>query len=215
METGDRIVVASFSNSSEIFIDLIFRGRGPADHVFFKFFESLLADELNLRFKANVKILIDQGSGQLLLYLVIDVFVILVSVFIIVSKSGLKDIGASFAEPFDDLPLTLFFELVPGGIDQGNGLILELIASERSDHDPLIRQVQLLLGADLLPGMAHKETEAVHWDILSIFWLREQGIGSFRIKTISEFLALQVKLFLLKYLMRQHAELKVEEIVWL
>jgi hypothetical protein len=202
METGDSIVVATFSDSCEIFIDLIFRSRGSADHFFFKFFESLLADKLNLRLKANVKILINQGSGKLLLYLVIDVFVILVSVFIIVSKGGLKNVGASFAEPFDDLPLTLFFELIADGIDPGNCLILELIASERSDHDPLIWQVQLLLGADLLPGMAHKEAETVHWDILGIFWLREQGIGSFRIKTISEFLALQVELFLLKYLMR-------------
>jgi len=155
-----------------------------------------------LRLKANVKILIDQGSGQLLLYLVIDVFVILVSVFIIVRKGVLKDLGASFAEPFYHFLFALFFELVAGSVNQGDCLILELIASERSYHDPLIWEVQLLLGADLLPGMAHKETETVHWDILGIFWLREQGIGSFGIKTISEFLALQVELFLLKYLMR-------------
>jgi hypothetical protein len=119
-----------------------------------------------------------------------------------VRKGVLKDLGASLAEPFDHLLFALFFELVAGSVNQGDCLILELIASERSYHDPLIWEVQLLLGADLLPGMAHKETETVHRDILSIFWLREQGIGSFRIKTISEFLALQVELFLLKYLMR-------------
>jgi hypothetical protein len=202
METGYCFVVASFSDSCEIFIDLILRSRGSADHFFFKFFESLLADKLNLGLKANVKILIDQGSSQLLLYLVIDVFVILVSVFIIVSKSGLKDISASFTEPFDDLPLTLFFELIACSIDEGNCLILELIASERSDHDPLIRQVQLLLGADLLPSVAHKETKTVQRDILGIFRLREQGIRSCGIKTISKFLALQVELILLKNLMR-------------
>jgi hypothetical protein len=214
METGDSFIVATFSNSCEIFIDLIFGSRGSADHFFFKFFESLLAYKLNLGLKANVKILIDQGSCQLLLYLVIDVFVILVSVFIIVSKSGLKDIGASLAEPFDDLPLTLFFELIASSIDQCNCLILELIASERSDHNPLIRQVQLLLGADLLPSITHKETKTVQRDILGIFRLGEQGIRSFGIKTISKFLALQVELILLKNLMRQHAELKVEEVGW-
>jgi hypothetical protein len=167
-----------------------------------------------LRLKANVKILIDQGSGQLLLYLVIDVFVILVSVFIIVRKGVLKDLGASFAEPFDHLLFALFFELVAGSVDQGDCLILELIASERSDHDPLIRQVQLLLGSDFLPSVTHKETQTVQRDILGIFRLREQGIRSCGIKTISKFLALQVELILLKNLMRQHAELKVEEVGW-
>ena len=130
METGYCFVVASFSDSCEIFIDLIFCSRGSADHFFFKFFESLLADKLNLRLKANVKILIDQGSSQLLLYLVIDVFVILVSVFIIVRKGVLKDLGASFAESFNHLLFALFFELVAGSVDQSDCLILELIASE-------------------------------------------------------------------------------------
>jgi hypothetical protein len=117
-------------------------------------------------------------------------------------KGIFEYLGASFTEPFDGFPFALFFELVASRINQGECLILELIASEGSNHDSLIWQVQLLLSADLFPSVAHKEAEAVHWNVLGIFRLREQGIGGFRIKAISEFLTLLVELFFLINLMR-------------
>jgi hypothetical protein len=117
LEAGECLIITSFSNSSEIFIDLIFRRRGSANDFFFKFFEVKLADKLNLGLKANVKILIDQGSCKLFLYLVIDVFVILVSEFIIMRKGIFEDLGAPLAESFYRFPFAFFFELVASTIN--------------------------------------------------------------------------------------------------
>ena len=181
LESGECLIITSFSNSCEILIDLIFRRRGSSNDFFFKFFKVKLADKLNLGLKADVKILIDQCSRKLFFYLVIDVFVILVSEFIIMRKGILEDLGAPLAESFYHFPFAFFFELIASTINQGNCLILELIASERSNHDSLIWQVQLLLSADLLPSVTHKEAESIHWNILAIFRLWEQSIGSFGI----------------------------------
>jgi hypothetical protein len=117
-------------------------------------------------------------------------------------KGIFEDLGASFAEPFDGFPFALFLELVASCVNQGECLILEFITSEGSNHDSLIWQIQLLLSADLFPSMAHKETQAVHWNVLGIFRLREQSIWGFCIEAIPEFLTLLVELFFLKNLMR-------------
>jgi hypothetical protein len=117
-------------------------------------------------------------------------------------KGIFEDLGASFAEPFDSFPFAFFFELVASSVNQGECLILKFITSERSNHDSLIWQVQLLLSADLFPSVAHKQAEAVHRNVLGIFRLRKQSIGCFRIEAISEFLTLLVELFFLKNLMR-------------
>jgi hypothetical protein len=117
-------------------------------------------------------------------------------------KGIFEYLGASLAEPFDGFPFAFFLELVASCINQGECLILELIASERSNHDSLIWQVQLLLSANLFPSVAHKETKAVHWNVLGIFRLREQSIVGFCIEAIPEFLTLLVELFFFIDLMR-------------
>ena len=99
---------------------------------------------------------------------------------------------------------------LPG--DKFEGLLFELSATQVGNHYSLVRKVQLLLRADLFPGVLHEKREAIHRDGLTDLDTREQAIRLSVIEASSELFALLNELILLVDLVREHGELKVEEV---
>ena len=99
---------------------------------------------------------------------------------------------------------------LPG--DKFEGLLFELSATQVGNHDPLVRKVQLLLRADLFPGVLHEKREAIHRDGLTDLDTREQAIRLSVVEASSQRFALLNELILLVDLVWEHGELKVEEV---
>jgi hypothetical protein len=96
--------------------------------------------------------------------------------------------------------------------DKFEGLLFELSATQVGNHDSLVWKVQLLLRADLFPGVLHEQRQAIHRYGLTNLDTREQAIRLSVVEASSELFALLNKLILLIDLVREHGELKVEEV---
>jgi len=134
------------------------------------------------------------------------------SILIIVSQCLLDYSSALLPKSLGDSSLALLLQFICLRLNKRYSLVFELTASEASDHDALVRQIQLFLRTDLFPSVAHEERQTVHWHILALIGPREQGIFLGDIEAASKFFAFLEELLFFENFVRKHAELKVEKI---
>ena len=175
--------------------------------------EHPLPQNFKLRGEAHVKSLIELGL-QLQHHLVEDDALVLVGVFLEVF-GGLHDDGCA---PPLEVSQHFFFRIDLQSVDLRLNFLdclgLDLGASEVGNHLPLVWQVELLLVADDVPSLVDKHLQPIEREVF-VLALGEDVVFGGCVEPGLELGGLDVELVLLEDLVREHAELDVEEILGL
>ena len=174
---------------------------------------SVLPDELELRVKAVVELLIE-CLKQLLLHFFKDFSIVLTASLCEVAGSLAYNLRASRVELLNDALIAISLELIDQRLHVGEGLILDLLASEVSDHQHLSGQIEILLLSNDIPGLLHVYGHAVDGDLVarSLSLIEKELVVARRVKASLNLLALLHEGVRLENFVRHHDEFKREEV---
>jgi hypothetical protein len=108
--------------------------------------------------------------------------------------------------------LTFGFKSLKLLLDQSYGFLFELIAAVARDHGALVRQIQLLLVSDRVPGLVNVKCKTIHGHIFLFAFRQEQTIFGANNEAGLQLCGFGKKLIFLVNFVRKHGVFKVEEI---
>ena len=155
-----------------------------------------------------------QCLKQLLFDSIKDFSIVLSSCFREVFACFIYNLSGSFVEVLNDALVAFWLKLINQWFHFGEGLILNLIASEVGHHKHLSGQVEILLLSDNIPCFLNVNGHTIHGDLVigSVPVIDKEFVFACRVETSLNLLTFLLEGVRLEYFVRHHDKFKREEV---
>ena len=174
---------------------------------------SVLADELKLRVKAVIELLM-QCLDKLGFHSIKYFSIVLSSRLCEVSACLANHFSAPLVEVLNDALVAIYLKLIDQRFHFGKGLILNLIASEVCDHEHLSGQIEILLLTNDIPCLLDINWHTIYGDLIvrSVTLVDKEFIVTCRVKASLNLFTFLLEGVRFENFVRHHDEFKREEV---